>query len=153
MTPASPYGVNAGSLSDIDDEVDVSVVVVVRATGYLDVLVGHADVVGIDFEVLRGGHDGKFNGTLIAKGLVGPFSDGANLLDGSDTVVANEDLGDDTVTTLFANKVGNRAGGSGFKRVAACSRIAQLGVGSAPTCRVNTRLLHSNLPINWLTAL
>ena len=62
-----------------------------RAT-YLDVLVCHSDVVGVGSQVLRGGHDGELNGTLIAKGLVRPSSDGSDLLDGGDTVVCNQDL-------------------------------------------------------------
>jgi hypothetical protein len=44
--------VYAGSLSDVDDNIDVRVVVVVRPSGYFDVLVGHSDVVGVDFEIL-----------------------------------------------------------------------------------------------------
>lgn len=59
---------------------------------YLDVLVCHSDVVGVGSQILRGGHDGELNGTLIAKGLVRPSSDGSDLLDGGDTVVCNQDL-------------------------------------------------------------
>jgi hypothetical protein len=55
-------------------------------------LVRHADVVGIGVEVLRGGHDGELDGALVAKGLVGPFSDGADLLDGSNAVIGDEHL-------------------------------------------------------------
>lgn len=49
--PSGPHGVDAGALCDVDDDVDVGVVVVVRASGHLDVLVGHPNVVGVDLEV------------------------------------------------------------------------------------------------------
>ncbi len=58
----------------------------------LDVLVRHADVVCVGRQVLGRGHDGELDGALVAKGLVGPFPDAADLLDGRDAVVRNEDL-------------------------------------------------------------
>jgi energy-converting hydrogenase Eha subunit C len=39
---------DARSLGDVDDDLDVGIVVVIRAAGHLDVLVGHANVVGVD---------------------------------------------------------------------------------------------------------
>ncbi len=120
MTPTSPDGVNTGTLGNIDNQVNISVVVVVGTTGHLDVLVSHSDVIGVDLEIFRSGHDCELDGTLIAEGLVSPFSDGADLLNGSDTVVANEDLCDDTVTALLANEIGDGASRSCFERIAAC---------------------------------
>lgn len=75
MTPASPDGVHACALGHVDDEIDIGVVVVVAAAGNFDVLVGHADVVGIDLEVLWRGHDDELDGALIAKRFVRPFPD------------------------------------------------------------------------------
>ena len=43
-------------------------------------------------QIFRCCHDCELNGTLIAKNLVGPFSDGTDLFDSSNTVVGNEDL-------------------------------------------------------------
>jgi hypothetical protein len=50
--PSSPDGVNARSLSDIDNEVDVGVVVVVGSSGDLNESIGHSDVVGVDFPAI-----------------------------------------------------------------------------------------------------
>ena len=83
---------NAHTLGNIDDELDVGVVVVVGATGDLDVLVRHADVVCVGRQVLGGGHDGELDGALIAQCLVCPLPHGADLFDGGDTVIRNQNL-------------------------------------------------------------
>lgn len=83
--PAGPDGVNARALRNIDNDVDVGIIVVVGATGHLDVLVGHANVVGVDAQVFRGRHDDKLDGALRAKRLVRPLAHRADLLDGGDT--------------------------------------------------------------------
>lgn len=59
---------------------------------YLDVLIRHADVLCVGLEILRRGHDGELNRPLIAKRLVCPFPHRADLFDGGDTVVRNENL-------------------------------------------------------------
>jgi len=99
--------VDAHTLSYINDELDVGVVVVVGTARHLDVLVCHSDVVSVGSQVLGGGHDGELNGTLIAKGLVRPSSDGSDLLDGGDTVVCNQDIGDDRVSVVCGDKILN----------------------------------------------
>ena len=76
---------DTGTLGDIDDNVDVRVVVVVRASGNLDVLVRHPDVVGVDLEILRRGHDDEFDGALRTERLVSPFSDRTDFFYSSDT--------------------------------------------------------------------
>lgn len=109
-SPSSPHGVDAHALGDIDNQLDVGVVVVVGATGdlhsdrqyspparavwepYLNIVVGHADILGIGLEILRRGHDSERDGTLIAERLVGPLPDRADLLDGGDTIVGDQDL-------------------------------------------------------------
>lgn len=83
---------NIHALGNVDNELDVGVVVVVCAAGDLDIVVGHANVVGVGLQVLGGGHDGEVDGALVAKHFVGPFSDGSNLLDGGDAVVGNQNL-------------------------------------------------------------
>jgi hypothetical protein len=110
--------VNSSALSHLNDKVDIGVVVVVPATGDLDILVGHADVLGVRLEVFGGGHDNKLDGALVAKGLVGPFSHGADLLDGSNAVVRDKDLCDDGVAAVGEDKVADRTGSSSLDRVA-----------------------------------
>jgi hypothetical protein len=90
--PTSPDSMNAGSLSHIDDKVNVGVVVVVASTRHLDVSIGHPDVLGVNPQIFRGSHDREFDGSLIPKRLVGPFSDRTNLFYSGDTVVGDEDL-------------------------------------------------------------
>jgi hypothetical protein len=55
-------------------------------------LISHADVVGVRRQIFWRCHHCELNGTLVAKGLVGPFSDGSDLLDSRDTVVGDKDL-------------------------------------------------------------
>jgi len=64
--------VHTSTLGDVDNEVNVGIVVVVGSTGDLDEAVSHADELGVDGEVLWGGHDGELDGALGAKGLVCP---------------------------------------------------------------------------------
>lgn len=90
--PAGPDGVDIRALGDINNQLDVGVVVVVGAAGDLDVVVGHADVVGVGLQVLGRGYDGEVDGALVAERLVRPLADGADLLDGGDAVVGNQDL-------------------------------------------------------------
>ncbi|PNY27761.1 Uncharacterized protein TCAP_02317 [Tolypocladium capitatum] len=90
--PARPNCVDVHTLGNVDNQLDVGVVVVVGAARDLDVVVGHADVVGVGPQVLGGGHDGEVDGALIAERFVGPFPHGADLLDGGDAVVGDEDL-------------------------------------------------------------
>ena len=90
--PSCPDCVNVHALSNVNDELDVGVVVVVGATGDLDVLVRHADVVCVGRQVLGSGHDGELDGALIAQCLVCPLPHGADLFDGGDTVIRNQNL-------------------------------------------------------------
>lgn len=104
------------SFGNIDNQLDVGIIVIIRATGnlehylsvhpynfgrrkkkrkekkkraYLDVLVSHSDIVCVPLQVLWRGHDGKLYGALIAKGIVGPFPDGSDFLDSSNAVVCD----------------------------------------------------------------
>jgi len=43
-------------------------------------------------QILRSSHDGELDSSLISKRLVAPLPHRSNLLDGSDTVVGDEDL-------------------------------------------------------------
>ena len=69
---------NVVSLCDADDEVDVGVVVVVRAALHLAHVVGHLDVLGVGFQVLGSDHDDELDGALLQKGLVRPTTDRSN---------------------------------------------------------------------------
>ncbi len=77
------------ALGNVDDELDIGVVVVVCATGDLDVVVRHPDVIGIGLKIFWRGHHCELDGPLVVELLVRPFSYRPNLLDGSDTVVGN----------------------------------------------------------------
>jgi hypothetical protein len=90
--PASPNGVHVHSFGNIDDELDVGVVVVVGATGNLDVVICHPDVVGVGLQILGRGHDCELDGPLVAEHLVGPFSHRADFLDGGNAVVGDQHL-------------------------------------------------------------
>jgi hypothetical protein len=121
--------VDVHALGNIDNELDVCVVVVVCATGDLDVLVRHADVLCVCLQILGCGHDGELDGTLIAKCLVSPFADGADLLDGGNTVVGNEDVGDDRVAIVGGDKVLDLARGGGVEVVATDKVRCQIELG------------------------
>lgn len=45
--PTSPDGMDVHALGNIHNQLDVGIVVVIRAAGHLDVVVGHANVVGV----------------------------------------------------------------------------------------------------------
>lgn len=83
---------NIHSLSDIDDQFHIGVIVVVRPTGDLNILIRHSDVVCVRTQILGGCHDGELYGPFVPEGLVCPFSHGPDFLDGCDTIVGNEDL-------------------------------------------------------------
>jgi hypothetical protein len=124
--------VNACALCHVYNIVYVGIVVVVGSSWHLDKAVRHANVLGVDAEVFRCGHDGKLDLAVRAEGLVRPFSDGADLLDGGDTVVGDQDLesalneklaylGDDSVAALGLDKVGDSAGGGDCESIGAYS--------------------------------
>jgi len=84
--------VNACTLSNVHNKVDIGVIVVVGSTGNFNISISHPDVFGVNSQILRRSHDGEFDCTLGTESLVGPFSDGSNLLDSGDTVVCDKDL-------------------------------------------------------------
>lgn len=55
MTPTGPHGVDVHTFSDIDDQIDVGVVVVIRASGNLEFL--SADMLTHGEETLVAQHD------------------------------------------------------------------------------------------------
>ena len=108
MTPASPYCVYIHSFSDIDDELDVGIIVVVRATrnlesvsftlcfesvllvqSYLNELICHSDVICVRSQIFRSSHHSELDGPLVAECFVGPFSYGSDLFDRSNAVVGD----------------------------------------------------------------
>lgn len=90
--PACPNGVDVHPLGDIHDQLHVGVVVVVGASRHFNVVVCHSDVVCVGLQILGGGHDGELDGALVAECLVRPFSNRSDFLDGSNTVVGNQNL-------------------------------------------------------------
>lgn len=92
VIPSCPHGMHIHSLCNIDDQFYVCVVVIICASGDFDVLVGHADIICIGLQVLGGGHHGELDGTLVSKGLVGPFSHGTDFFDRGNAVIGNQDL-------------------------------------------------------------
>lgn len=83
---------NTHSLRNVNNQLDVGVVIIIRAPGYLHVLISHPDVVCICLQIFRCCHHRELNCALIAENFVGPFSYGSNLLDSRNTVVGDEDL-------------------------------------------------------------
>lgn len=115
VAPTSPDGMDIHSLGHIDDQLDVRIIVVICASGYLKngekktltiwlpssarlataylhILIGHTNVIGVCPQILRCGHDRELNGPFVAECLVGPFPNRPNLLDSCDTIVGNEHL-------------------------------------------------------------
>jgi hypothetical protein len=97
--------VHVHALRHVDNQLDVGVVVVVGPARHLDVLVGHANVLGVGLQVLGRRHDGELDGALIAKRLVRPLAHGADLLDRRNTVVCNQHVCDDRVAVVGGHKV------------------------------------------------
>jgi hypothetical protein len=73
VAPASPDRIDLCALSDVDDQIDVGVVVVVRAARNRHKVVGHADVLGVGVQILGRCHGDKRHGAIVAKRLVGPL--------------------------------------------------------------------------------
>lgn len=117
------------SLRNIDNQLNVGVVVVIRTTGhlqivicqriapaplclpiiwaqrtYLDVLIRHPNVIRIGVQIFRSCHHRELDGTLVAKRFVGPFSYGTDFFNGGNTVVGNENLRGTTALDPFNNK-------------------------------------------------
>jgi hypothetical protein len=84
--------VHSGSLSNVYDEIDVCVIVVVASTRNFNVSVCHSNVFCVDSQIFGCGHDSELDGSFVAKSFVSPFSNGSDFLDGGDTVVGDEDL-------------------------------------------------------------
>ena len=63
------------TLSNVDDQLDVGIVVVVGTAGNLDVVVRHSDVFCVGLQIFGGSHHSEVNGSLVAERLVCPFSD------------------------------------------------------------------------------
>lgn len=91
--PSSPNGMNIHSFGNIDNQLDIGIIIIIGTTGHLDIFIGHSDVVRIGVQILWGSHYCELNRSLVAEGFVGPFSYGANLLDGGNTIVGDEYLG------------------------------------------------------------
>lgn len=72
--PSCPDRVHVHALRNIDNELHIGVVVVVRATWNLNVLISHSDVVGIGAQIFGRGHHSELDGPLVAERLVCPFS-------------------------------------------------------------------------------
>lgn len=80
------------ALGNIHNQLDIGIVVVVCASGNLDVVVCHSNVICVGLQIFGSGHDSEVNGPLVAECLVSPFSNRSNLLDGGDTVVGDQNL-------------------------------------------------------------
>ena len=92
VLPSGPNGMNVHPLSNIHNQLHVGVVVVVGPAGNLDVVVCHANIVCVRLQILGGCHDGELDGALVAECFVRPFSNRSDFLDGSNTVVGNQNL-------------------------------------------------------------
>lgn len=70
-----------------------------RSQPYLNVSIGHSNIVGICLQVFRSSHDSKLYGPFVAERLVSPFSDGSNLFHGGNAVIGNKYLVDTSQRT------------------------------------------------------
>lgn len=61
-------------------------------TAYLNVLIRHANVISICFQIFWCGHDGELDSALVGEGLVRPLPYGSDHLHRGDTVVRDEYL-------------------------------------------------------------
>lgn len=100
---------HTGAFGNVDNQLDVCVVVAVRAARHFDVVVCHPNVLCIHAKVFRRGHHGELDGAIVAKRLIRPFAHRTDLFHGCNTVIANEDFRDDTVTTVRAHKFSHHA--------------------------------------------
>jgi hypothetical protein len=64
----------------------------VPVLSYLNILIRHSDVISVGGQIFWRSHHSELDGSLVAKGLVCPFSHGSDLFDSRNTVVRNEDL-------------------------------------------------------------
>ena len=90
--PSSPYSMHSRPLRNIHNQIHIGVVIIVRSARHLDISVRHPDVLCIYAQVLGSSHDGELNLSVRAEGLVGPFADGTDFFDGSDTIIGNKYL-------------------------------------------------------------
>jgi len=82
---------------------------------YLDVLVGHADVLSVRSEIFGRRHDGELDRPLVAKRLVRPFPHGADLLDCGNTIVRDKHL--KSTAKVSNNHTAIAGGGRLFSRL------------------------------------
>jgi hypothetical protein len=80
MAPARPDSVDFSTFGNVDDEVHVGIIVVIRTPWYFYVTVGHTNVFGVYFEILRCCHDGEFDRTFRPKRFVAPLPNGSDFL-------------------------------------------------------------------------
>jgi hypothetical protein len=66
--------VNPGAFGDVDDQIDIGVIVMIRASWNLDVSVSHTDVFRVDFKIFWRRHHGEFDGPLRPERFVTPLS-------------------------------------------------------------------------------
>ena len=110
--PSGPYSMNLHSLSNIDNQWHIGVIIVIRSSWnlsihqsqfqflgnlpskgtYLNILIRHPDVVCIRLQILRCGHNSKLYSPFVTKRLKRPFPNTSNLLDRGDSIVGDEDL-------------------------------------------------------------
>ena len=108
VAPAGPHGLHRYALGNVEYEVAVGVVVVVRAAGHGHAVVGDANVLGVGLEVLGRVHDDELDGALVAEDLVGPAAYAAHALDGGDAVVGDEHGLDHPVAVVAVHEVVGR---------------------------------------------
>ena len=105
MPPACPHGMHACSFRYIHNQLDICIVIRIWSTRDLDILVGHADVVSIDPQVIGRRHHCKLDRPLITKHIIRPFPHRADLFHGRNPIVAYKHLRDHTVPSRSTHKV------------------------------------------------
>ena len=95
------------SLRHIDNELDIRIVVRIRSTGDQDILISHANVLGIDAQVFWRGHHNELDRAVIAKGIIGPCPNGPYFFHRGNAIVTHQYLGDHAMTTGRTHKRSN----------------------------------------------
>ena len=76
-----------------------------KASTYFNIFISHSDVVSVGTQIFRSSHHSELDGSLVAKGLVCPFSNWANLFDGGNTVVSDKNLMKSVFQSLQPNQL------------------------------------------------
>ena len=108
VPPAGPHGLHRYALGYVENEVDVSVIVIVGASRNGNIVIGQPNVFSVGLHVLWCHHGVKLDGLIAAKYLVRPATHGAYELDGTDAIIGDENFLDRTLPSERLHELGWR---------------------------------------------